>query len=628
MYFVLGSHGAGEKHETETPFLIWGAGINPKPFETEDKYQLDIENSRPLYFMEQAQMTPLMSALLGIATPMNNFGTLPRHFLNSSVEYEFLAAQNNAYQLLEQYRALLKQHEQGWLTPFLPKFTTDIDIDTMKKNIEVDANLKSFSHALDLTYEFMAVVLKGIDYYFGYYRWPLLISTTATFVGFLCHLLMLLLDTKNSYATKRGTTKAFHRNRLLVIGIGLIVLSFCLLQQLAVTVSIYLLMPVVVWFLLASLRGSSNLLVVFSGKQLLALISCSELLVYTFFERRAISLGFILFTLYDKIDRNAYRHKLKFFTSLLFSVILIIFPLLPPSVGYSNNYLLYVGIFLIILRYFLVKTHVNLVDVVVVVVVLTNAALCIYMHAQQLGVYLVSQVISWGFLIYVLVTLVRPSELSIKNRLERLIFLLTSLYCLLCTSYEAVFILLLITELISLVDSENVQLFQGMRETSSANLSQSFRYAFIMLLYTFFSFFGTGNIASVSSFDPNIIRCFLTTFSPFVIMFLVILKLIIPLLLIMSIIFALSPFVIHYEREIFICLLILCDIMGLNFLFLVKNQGSWLEIGSSISHFVIMQVTTVVLVVFVYLSKMLLKIRITRRDVSNNFLGESMYKLK
>ncbi|XP_005174896.1 GPI ethanolamine phosphate transferase 1 [Musca domestica] len=592
-----GSHGAGEAFETETPFFIWGAGLNAKPTPTKETYHLDLETTRPLYRLEQAQIAPLMSALLGIGTPMNNFGILPRGYINASEEYNSLAAQNNAHQLEEQYQALLRQHNEGYLTEFLPKFNEDIE--AMKLAIRSHVEKKKFKLALEASYKLMKSALRGIDYYFGYYRWPLLAATTATFVGFIGILLKLLLSNDANTSSKWHFKQVPHRNRLLVIGIGLLILSFCLLQQLPITISLYLLLPTVVWYFFVTAK-SQSLGKLFSIKQLLVLLACSELLVYSFFDRRAISLGFLLFTLYEKLNKNSLaKSKLKFFVGLLLSLILIVFPLLPNSVGYSHNILLYLGIALTILRSFLVKVPLNLSDRIVALLALANGVLCIYRHSKQYGLLLVSQILSWAFLLYILVVLVRPSKLSIKQRLERLIFLLTALYSLFCTSYEAVFVLLLITELLSSVDGDK----------SANHISECFRYSFIMLLYTFFSFFGTGNIASISSFDPNIIRCFLTTFSPFVIMFLVILKLIIPLLLIMSIILALSPFAVRYERQIFICLLILCDIMGLNFLFLVKNQGSWLEIGSSISHFVIMQVTTLVLIVFVYISKLILKIR-------------------
>lgn len=47
------------------------------------------------------------------------------------------------------------------------------------------------------------------------------------------------------------------------------------------------------------------------------------------------------------------------------------------------------------------------------------------------------------------------------------------------------------------------------------------------------SFFGTGNIASISSFDPNWVRCLVATFSPFLMASLIILKLMIPVLVVM-----------------------------------------------------------------------------------------------
>lgn len=45
-------------------------------------------------------------------------------------------------------------------------------------------------------------------------------------------------------------------------------------------------------------------------------------------------------------------------------------------------------------------------------------------------------------------------------------------------------------------------------------------------------FFGTGNVASLSSFDPSWVRCFVATFSPFLMGGLIILKTLIPFLMI------------------------------------------------------------------------------------------------
>lgn len=57
--------------------------------------------------------------------------------------------------------------------------------------------------------------------------------------------------------------------------------------------------------------------------------------------------------------------------------------------------------------------------------------------------------------------------------------------------------------------------------------------------------------------------------------------------------------------KLFMLILIICDLMGLNFLYLVRNEGSWLDIGTSISHFIIVQVTVLVLFLLYGLASLL-----------------------
>lgn len=560
-------------------------------------------------------MAPIMAALIGTATPMNNFGILPRDVINATDNYFKYAVQGNALQLYNQYQMLLEEHKKGLFAKYLPAYEKDNEFEQFLKQ---QNSHKTEQEAIAESYKIMDATLKGIDYYFGYYRRMLLAATTVTFIAWLGYLLKLLASLEtNSRDLKKSLGKRQWSLFLLYL-LGILMFTFCVLQKISWSITLYLMLPVFVSFLLVSKKGVILIFDKHVGLKkfhLFLLLLCSELLVYTFFDRRAISLGFLVFILQYKISRDFFKQKLKFYISFLLSLILCIFPLLPISVGYSNNKLLFLGICVTLLRPFLVKNSLSLLDKIIVFIALINASICIYLHTYQLPINVISHIISWCFLLYVLISLIKPCSLNLKQRLEKFIFLLTSLYTLFCTSYESLFILLLISELIlSLVSSKSYNTANTpLNASQTLPLSYCFRLAFIILLYTFFSFFGTGNIASVSSFDPNIIRCFLGTFSPFVIMFLVILKLIIPLLLIISIIFALAPSALHYEKQIFICLLIICDLMGLNFLFLVKNQGSWLEIGSSISHFVIMQVTTLVLVLFVYLAKFLLKIKVEHR---------------
>lgn len=130
------------------------------------------------------------------------------------------------------------------------------------------------------------------------------------------------------------------------------------------------------------------------------------------------------------------------------------------------------------------------------------------------------------------------------------------------------------------------------------------------MLYLLISFFGTGNMATISSFDPNWVRCLVVVFSPFLMMALILFKLSIPINLLSCCYRAINLSLRVNTKKVFIIMLMVCDVMCLNFLFLVKNKGSWLDIGASLSHFIIMESTVLILILFYGLAHVLTSFQI------------------
>lgn len=116
--------------------------------------------------------------------------------------------------------------------------------------------------------------------------------------------------------------------------------------------------------------------------------------------------------------------------------------------------------------------------------------------------------------------------------------------------------------------------------------------------YTLLCFFGTGNMASISSFDPSWTRHFLTVFSPFTMASLILLKTVLPLVLVGCLMRALAP-----DSSVFSAVLLLGDCLALPLMYGVTTQGSWLDIGSAISRFVIAIVLPCLLLLVHYLTK-------------------------
>lgn len=136
-------------------------------------------------------------------------------------------------------------------------------------------------------------------------------------------------------------------------------------------------------------------------------------------------------------------------------------------------------------------------------------------------------------------------------------------------------------------------------------LLEDIRRAFYYIFFILTGFFGTGNIASINSFEPASVYCFLTVFNPFVMGALMLLKNILPLILVSCSFHAIHIITSVPTRALFLLVLIMSDFMALNFFFLVRDYGSWLEIGTSISHYIIVMCMNIFLMMLFVVSQIL-----------------------
>lgn len=328
-----GSHGSGHHHETQTPFLAWGAGVNywlpaNDDFVTRNYITIDGQEI-PRFDIQQADVAPLISTLLGIPVPTNNFGKLPYMYPNVSKEYLANAFANNAYQLHAMYTHL---HQQSLQRAFhfsfnLKERKIEEEIAFLDEQIRLSFTLKDFDDIIVKSNKMITAIHGGIEFYQMYYKYELLIALTIAMIGWILLLYQYLATSKITFKMKP---------KILAIGgiVSLIIIAYNLLQKAPLIVLGYFLLPVIVWMVLLSNNGSAILSnVVNTPSHLLISMTCiavTELMVFSFFQRKILSL--ILLGYSGAITVYAIRRKLqpklkilKYFSS---AVCLSFFPLL------------------------------------------------------------------------------------------------------------------------------------------------------------------------------------------------------------------------------------------------------------------------------------------------------------
>uniref|UniRef100_A0A2M4BCR0 GPI ethanolamine phosphate transferase 1 n=1 Tax=Anopheles marajoara TaxID=58244 RepID=A0A2M4BCR0_9DIPT len=631
-----GSHGSGDTFETETPFVAWGAGIghwNGTTQKTTDEsnfLQLDGHNI-PVAQFSQADVTPFMSAVLGIAVPKNNLGILPRQLLNVSEEYATWAMWNNAEQLLQQYYYWQKEAEQKMFQSLATTKQKNfkIMIENFVGQIENLTEEGKYIQAQKLCDMLMSLTLEAIRYFQTYYQSELLFALTMMMLGWI---LMLTKQTftvgsqTNPESPSNNTSRA--AGYVLSGLVGFLVLSLNIAQKTPSLAIFYFLVPVAVWgYMIIQWREYKSLFTLQCISYGLVFIIFAEALVFSFMEPRL--LGILLFvhccvvTVGMKNVENDETNVVRLVRIrwICGSLLLIAFPLI-PKVGRidSNVYLLIISIIawtvanMIIIRNLILPKFVTRASLMVHLLNAVNMLYIIHVIESNHSIPVRNRALCW---IFSVLGLLMPlfSRSTIADRTLSLISGLSIPYTMLSLSYEPLFLLSFCLTLYGWLEAEclithGTLKFHSTRFNSSQKHALSIgvqqtrqTWAFILLLLT--SFFGTGNLATVSSFDPNWVRCFVASFSPFTMMALIMLKLLIPVVLVVCTLRAVVIVTSVPKNKLFTLTLILCDVMCLNFFFLVRNEGSWLDIGTSISHFVIMQCTTIVVMMLYEFSRLI-----------------------
>ncbi|KAK9497835.1 hypothetical protein O3M35_003750 [Rhynocoris fuscipes] len=175
-----GSHGAGSASETETPLVVWGAGIKHSHcnhFFTPDCFKN----------VSQADIAVLMSILLGRSIPVHSTGVLPIDYLDIPIHDKVMALFQNSHQLLNQFRQKEKDIKSNvakiLYTPFIG-LEKDI-IAFYFKRISEKMQSGLYDVALKITKEFIDLVIEGSDYYDRYYQTVKLIFLDLTVIGLI-----------------------------------------------------------------------------------------------------------------------------------------------------------------------------------------------------------------------------------------------------------------------------------------------------------------------------------------------------------------------------------------------------------------------------------------------------------
>ncbi|KAH9503488.1 hypothetical protein Btru_068038, partial [Bulinus truncatus] len=346
-----GSHGAGLPEETMTPFVTWGAGIRDPVVTSScgvntDKFCSDWDlQTVKRSDIEQADIAPLMSFLIGVPYPVNSVGILPIDYLNISDSDKAIALLANAEQILSQFQVKMEQVKKRTISATFRPFPELAETEKLHsiKHIRQLIRNGQFHEAVAETQRLISVALQGLRYYQTYDRFFLGASIVLGFLGWMSYTFILLVSEHTNVGLTR--TASLQRNNMtayIFVSIGIIIAVLLYVQSLPFMCYIYCLLPVLLWYKF------------FEGWSLLAhavhttvdnhyiwdittsLIFCAaglEIVILSFYYRKLLSVGLLALSTWPVVtfywDGKLPGRLLSSVGWTLSSLLVAIFPLLP-----------------------------------------------------------------------------------------------------------------------------------------------------------------------------------------------------------------------------------------------------------------------------------------------------------
>jgi phosphatidylinositol glycan class N len=648
-----GNHGDGETANTETPLICWGAGIRGPRYEVSSSHSLKSQAISPPEWnlshlqrvdIEQASLAPFMATLLGVPIPVNSVGVLPVELFDSSDEFKAEQLFLNTKQILAQFlkKLQLKKSTTMFFKEYEPLANVHHDIAALERALEN----KEYQKVENKCAELIHIILDGL-HYLHTYDWPFLMSVvTLGYLGWVLFVLFVVLKVQSQTwdSTMNGNVPSpvlsSRSNIRIGGGIVAVLCALCLLLQHS-PLQYYLYMAFPLYFWTSVLQEKTALLHLMKSlwqshrlrSVIISITFCVlslEVLVLGFFRREVFSLCFFLLGFWGWRQEQQQLYRPLAASWFLLCGAMAIFTLLPVKVGAITPLVCVGGILLAVVGFLICSPTLQNAFLVLTnglpLVIIRTRKSFFSKHAGQIGLILLAtwtvyatehslsrgeglpasnQIISWAILLISLV-LTLKSDSNYWDVLVTTFLGLASPFILMSVAFETLFYCAFGIVLFVWIMLE-IQLSKGEAQNEEKFQRSILRIAIFYIFFCYEAFFGTGNIASISSFELSSTYRFVTVFNPHLMAALLILKLVIPFILVAVVFGVLCRILALGEQRLFYFVIAIADIMTLNFFFLVRDHGSWLEIGSSISQFALSNLFLIIQLILFGISQFMLR---------------------